>query len=378
MRRRASLDNSRIVNYKRVTCPFGRPGWASRRDMCSSVRSRGHFANLHAPMSQLGSLAPHQRTPLPAASVGQDGHRRYYEIGGVTVEVHSDPELPLSDGTFTGKFRRFEVQGPGRDTISIRHHLGLPEPGTWRLGREVYRRTPWVIFAQEDSWIYFLMAPSPDGPRPYCAATFDADYSRGEIYHASAATFLRGDMHSLTTFPTDQILLAQVFARRNGCVMHSAAAIMQGQGLLFVGHSEAGKSTTMEILRGRAEILCDDRNVLRRWPDGFRVHGTWSHGDVAQVSGAGAPLRAVLFLCQSRENRLVPMEDRKTGVGRLLGCLIRPLASAGWWERSIAMIAALVREVPCYEMQFDRSGRIVGELEALVRSPSGVVSEEAA
>ena len=162
--------------------------------------SRSYVVDLNPPMSQLPTLGPDRYTRLPVANLGQDRHLRYYEIGGVTVEVSSDPDLPLSGRTFAGKFRAFEVQGPGRDTISIHHHLGLPKPGTWRLGREVYRRPPWIIYAQEESWIYFITAPSPDGPRPYCAAIFGADYRRGEICHASATTFRDGDMHALTTF----------------------------------------------------------------------------------------------------------------------------------------------------------------------------------
>jgi hypothetical protein len=296
----------------------------------------------------------------------------------VTVEVLSDQ--PISRGTFAAKFRPFEVEGPGRDTISIHHRFGLPQLAASQLGREVYRRPPWVIYCQEDSWTYLMMAPSScEGPRPCCVAIFDADYRRGEIYHAAADdAFLGGDIDSLTRFPTDQILLAQVFANRSGCVIHSAAAVLDGSGLLFAGHSGAGKSTTMKILDGRAQILCDDRNIVRRWPEGFRVHGTWSHGEISRVSGAGAPLRAVLFLCQSSENRLVPLTDPKAIVGRLLACLIRPLASAAWWEKSLATIAALVREVPCYEMQFDRSGRIVRELAALAQTPPRALEEQVA
>ena len=83
-----------------------------------------------------------------------------------------------------------------------------------------------------------------------------------------------------------------------------AAVILNGQGLIFVGHSEAGKSTTAAMLKNvgvgaglvpalegdhkgsplQVEILCDDRNIVRRWEEGWRVHGTWSHGDVPEVS----------------------------------------------------------------------------------------------
>jgi hypothetical protein len=33
----------------------------------------------------------------------------------------------------------------------------------------------------------------------------------------------------------------------------------------------------------------------------------------------------------------------------------------------LALIGAIAREIPCYTMEFDRSGRIVPELEDLVR-----------
>ncbi len=69
--------------------------------------------------------------------------------------------------------------------------------------------------------------------------------------------------------------------------------MINGKGLLFIGHSSAGKTTTIRLLRkatknqefaASLEILCDDRNIIRRWENGWRVHGTWSHGDIAKVS----------------------------------------------------------------------------------------------
>jgi hypothetical protein len=141
---------------------------------------------------------------------------------------------------------------------------------------------------------------------------------------------------------------------------------MEGHGLLFVGHSEAGKSTTVKMLRGKGKILCDDRNIVRRWPDGFRVHGTWSHGEVPQVSSASAPLGAICFLHKSAHNRLTRLDDRKEIISHLLSCLIKPLVSADWWDKMLALIGVIAREIPCYIMEFDQSGRIVPELEDLV------------
>ena len=62
---------------------------------------------------------------------------------------------------------------------------------------------------------------------------------------------------------------------------------IDGQRLLFVGHSEAGKSTTMLLVSkapgARTRIMCESRSIVRSWPGGF----------------AGGPLRAILFLEQS-------------------------------------------------------------------------------
>jgi hypothetical protein len=302
--------------------------------------------------------------PLPCRDASQ--YRRYYEIAGVTVEVRSD--LPISDQTFADKFRCFEVDGPGPDSILIHHHFGLPDLSPEQLGREVFRGPRWIIYSQHDSWTYLRVFERPGDPQPYCVAIFDRDYARGDVYHASPESFLRGSLASLMLVYMDEALLAQVFADREGCIMHSSAAVFGAGGLLFVGPSGAGKSTTVQMLNGRAEILCDDRNVIRRRPDGFRVHGTWTHGKIARVSAGEGLLRAILFPQKSIENRLVPLKDSGAIIGRLLTGLIKPLATADWWEKSLALVGAVVREVPCYEMRFDRSGRIVRKLEDLAQS----------
>ena len=107
--------------------------------------------------------------------------------------------------------------------------------------------------------------------------------------------------------------------------------IFEGQGLLFAGHSEAGKSTITNLLRDTGEILCDDRIIVRRHSKGFRIHGTWSHGDITEVSSASAPLKAILFLEQAAENQLIPLLDRKEVFRRLVFLVIRPLVTAEWW-----------------------------------------------
>lgn len=316
--------------------------------------NEGHTARLAFPGP---ALAPDE------ASRGSS--RRYFQIAGITVSVESD--LDFNEVKFKKEFIPFAVEGTGSDNVSLRHYFQLPDLRGEDLGKELYRRKQWSISRKNGAWIY--RGITPDGPDSdlHRVAVFNSDYTRSIIYSTPAhERNVRAEgFHSLSLLPSDQIWLVPLLADRNAVLLHSAAAIVNGQGLLFAGHSGAGKSTTVTMLANHAEILCDDRNVVRLWKDGWRVHGTWSHGDVPDVSPASAPLRAILFLQQDSSNELAALTDRKQIWRLMLGTLIKPMASAEWWQKELNVLERLVRDVPCYIMRFDQSGNIVAQLEKL-------------
>ena len=298
-------------------------------------------------------------------------HRRYYEIAGMTVQVESD--LPFVSTTLASKFESFRAAGPGPDMVYLKHHFGLPHTDDTVGAEEVYRQSPWAIYRKKQTWLYLGIPPQAEDESLARVAAFNNDHTAGVIFNDSAGeqNWRRGGLHSLTMFPSDQILLARLLADRRGCMLHSGGIILDGQGLLFIGHSEAGKSTVMTMFRRqlghRVEILCDDRNIVRLEAGGARVHGTWSHGDVPDVSSASADLRAILFLQQDVRNEIEALTDRKVSWRRLLATLIRPMVTADWWEKEIDVLEAIVRNVPCYTMHFDKGGTIVSEVERLLR-----------
>jgi hypothetical protein len=195
-------------------------------------------------------------------------------------------------------------------------------------------------------------------------AIFNEDHSRATIFR-NDDVYNRNGLHSLTTLPSDQILLARVLAERQSCYLHASGILMDGNGLLFVGHSEAGKSTMLKMLRGQGEILCDDRIIVRRWPDGFRIHGTWSHGELPDVSPSGGPLRAILFLEKADANELIPMAGQRERLAGVLGHVVRSLTTADWWEKTLDLAGMIAAEVPAYRLRFDRSGQVVELLKRL-------------
>ena len=293
----------------------------------------------------------------------QKNHRRYYKIANITIQVDSD--LPIKDNTFHPKFKLFEMDRPGKDVVAIRHYFEIPDLEGRDLGIEMYHRPPWAIYKNNGSWTYLGISPVQGDKRLHRAVVFNSDHSRARIYNDKEETFLKGNLHALTMFPSDQVLLARVLADREGCYLHSCGVNFNGNGLLFAGHSEAGKSTMATMLKGKAEILCDDRIIVRKHSEGFRIYGTWSHGDVPDVSSGSAPLRAVLFLEKADRNHLRLLEDKKKIMKMLLSYLIKPFVTTDWWDKTLALIDMISQEVPCYMLEFDKSGKVVDVLRKL-------------
>ncbi len=304
----------------------------------------------------------------------EEKHRRYFQVAGITVSIES--EINLEKIKFKDELNAFAVNGPGEDIVTLCHHFELPEIKDIDLGKEIYRKPPWIISYKDKAWIYQVVINKGKKDKVSRLAVFNDDYTRGIIYNTKRVrdNIIKYEWHSLSLFPTDQIWLIPLLANRSAIILHSAAAIVNGKGLVFVGHSDAGKSTTMELLKTartnsgiQAEILCDDRNIIRKWTDGWRVYGTWSHGDTRDVSQSCASLKGIIFLEQDKTNCIDRYTDRKNIWRMLLATLIKSTVTAQWWQKELDVIEQLINEVPFYKMRFDKTGAIIPELEKLTQ-----------
>ena len=139
-------------------------------------------------------------------------HCSYYQTAGITICVESD--LPITDGTFHPKFKRFECNGPGEDTVFIRHHFSIPNIDDWRMGKKIYQKPPWAIYRKEDTWIYLGIYNGNQTRDLHRVAVFTSDHTHADIYHPDETkkAFQKGGAGSLSLLPTDQIILARVLA----------------------------------------------------------------------------------------------------------------------------------------------------------------------
>ena len=175
-------------------------------------------------------------------------HRRYFQLAGMTIQV--DADLPFAAGTFGPVLSCFETAVPGDELLRVRHHFALPRIAERELGEEVYHVPPWKIFRKNGSWIYVSVPPLlsvADSPQ---IMVLNHEHSRAVTYQLNGEAFTLGGANALLQISSDQIILPHTLAFRNGFYIHSSGIRYESKGFLFVGHSEAGKSTMAEIFPG--------------------------------------------------------------------------------------------------------------------------------
>lgn len=285
----------------------------------------------------------------------------------MTIEVKSD--LPFNRQTFAPKFDSFETSGPLEENIVLHHHFHSGrEPIKFDSSDNLYFHPPWAIYQVDEKWIYQWIKTKPPHKNYYRTVVTNKEHTRLDIYNDETIKqkFLQGGLTSLTMFPTDQIVTGRFLAYRKGCIIHSLGIILDGNGYLFVGHSDAGKSTMARMMKQNgALILCDDRNIIRKKDDNYILSGTWSHGDVPDVSSQTAPLKAIFFLNQSDGNFLEPVQDEMAVFQSLLACLIRPLETRDWWDKSLDFLTMVSSEISCWNLKFNKTGKIFDLIKGL-------------
>lgn len=291
-------------------------------------------------------------------------YQRFYQLAGMTLQVQSD--VPITKDAFAPKFKSFETHTPGPETILIRHHFSFPTLDWNNLGETIYRKPPIALYQKNDALIYLMdISDKRKHELPGKVAITDKLHTRIRIFHPAVAAFRSQGYTTLTLFPTDIVLLGWTLALKNACWIHSSGVIMDGDGILFVGPSGSGKSTIVKLLGDHAKLLCDDRNVIRLWDDGFKVHGTWAHGELPTVNPDAAPLKKIFFLEKSSQNRILLLTNKMEAFAKILQCLIRPVQTEEWWNLMFSLIKRLQKNVPMYKMSFSTDGKIVDKLKSM-------------
>jgi hypothetical protein len=181
-------------------------------------------------------------------------------------------------------------------------------------------------------------------------ANSSEDFSRGVISAWQGPVFTPA-AYALN-YPCDQILLMNRLLYRNVLLMHAAGVDDQGNGLLFTGPSDIGKTTLARLWRQQgARLLNDDRMLLRCDRERVLISASPWHGEESEISSGEVPLRTVFILQQARRCAVVPLSAAEA-LSRLTVNTVAPFYSAQAMSRVLAAWERIVETVPVCRLEF--------------------------
>lgn len=137
-------------------------------------------------------------------------------------------------------------------------------------------------------------------------------------------------------------------------LIHSSAAIVKGSGFLFVGPSEAGKTTA--ILNSSAHhVLGDEMTLVHPSSDGYQIEGSPFNGTFKAKKPGKAPLRAVFLLQQGPQHRILPV-DAAEAASFIAGEIVPPVGldqvpGPDTIPGMVDMAAEILANVPVYRLE---------------------------
>ena len=245
---------------------------------------------------------------------------------------------------------KFVVESDARD-VTIRTKWA--ELSDVALGEKVFDSgSVWQLY-RNDGHNQFLFAAPFSGWLPYKIASFNADFTSGEIL-CQRRYFNSGKPINPLEYPLDELLFANHLAAGRGVEMHACGlADGEGNGYLFAGQSGAGKSTTARLWSAQADVcvLSDERVALCKDGDSIFIHGTPWHGEAGMVRTGKARLTKIFFLRHARENRIIPLA-RAQAAARLFACSFPPFHNPAGLDFILGFIDDLLNAIPAYELEF--------------------------
>jgi len=137
-------------------------------------------------------------------------------------------------------------------------------------------------------------------------------------------------------------------------LVHSSAVIAKGSGFLFVGPSEAGK-TTAALNSSAHHVLGDEMSLVVPTSGGTLLEGTPFNGTFKAKQPGKAPLRAVFLLQQAAQHRILSMDPAEAA--SLIAAEVVPpvgldqIPGPETIPSMVDMAAGILENVPVYRLE---------------------------
>ncbi len=284
-------------------------------------------------------------------------HHSSFEIGGISVEVSGrdgrDVALASSLEPFRSTTRAPNIQLHVEWIDSLVRSKGKPNFDSGSL---------WKLYEEDGRFVFDFILSGGSGV-PYKRLQVDRTFSRAKLQMNAACVRRSGHSVSTLEYPLDELLIMHRLTQERAIELHACGIVSAaGVGNLFVGHSEAGKSTTTRLwtTREKVQVLSDDRIIVRRAnpvtqsanKPTMQMYGTPWHGEASYASPDSSPLTRIMILQHGHGNVLTPLSPSEA-VAELFARSFVPFHRHEYVNSALDFLQELVDTVPVYRYEFE-------------------------
>ena len=228
-------------------------------------------------------------------------------------------------------------------------------------------------------WAESLSAPDPQGDLIYDPGSIWRMYRLGQDYTAvltyqsedqpaQAQSVLRArpawddlalteqryaaSWQSLINIGAGELILRTAILFTGGLVFHSSGLDDNGKGIVFLGHSGAGKSTQVGLWSQQPGVIAmnDDRIAVQVEAGGPKCYGTPWGGTADIARNHAAPLVALIVLEHAPDNAIQLLAPAMAAP-LLLARAFLPYWDCSLMRRAMENLNALLARVPVYRLR---------------------------
>ncbi len=265
-------------------------------------------------------------------------------LGGIPISL-----IPNSHWTgYDFVKRASDFQTSTAPEINLHIHCGdFPEFSESQIVFNTHQG--WYLLHADGRLVIRVYSANQD---PYQLGVFPPDFRGGDIYVAQSEDDPDRYVFPLS-YPMGELFMMNLLGTGLGMLFHAAGVIHQGKAYLFTGHGGAGKTTTARLWEKTpgVRVVNDDKVILRKEGDGFRLYGTPWHGQGGMALPDSAPLARVFILKQAAQNYVTPIHPVQAAANLLARTFV-PLWDAEKIDFSLKFLDELCQSVPCHELGF--------------------------
>ena len=216
----------------------------------------------------------------------------------------------------------------------------------------------WTILEDENKNSYLIALQNVFREnKPYKIIRADRKFTDFIIYTRPSP----GNLIFPLEYPlADLAVSGHININKIGIILHSACVSVGKKGYLFAGVSGSGKSSISEIWQQDqdAEVLTDERVIIREFNNELWAFGTPWHGTAEIHKNMGAPINKIFFIKHGKENRVLPI-SKKEAANRLMVRCFPTFWNRGGMDFVLDFCTQIAQEKDCYELEFVKEISVV-------------------